>query len=151
MLLIMAGIYYKVKRTHNIAKAQSRWRRIMLHLIHHQVPKVGFHIPPPQATQKTGANPTKTNGRERAGAVNKQCGCRSRERTQWPRTWKEGLNYNACRSAVNKKAGAMAAEAHSDQNRIWGTERHHMQVYAASLKFAAWPRLCTIKACVPYL
>ena len=72
-------------------------------LIHHPVPKVVFHIPPPQATQKTGANPTKTNGRERAGAVNKKCGCRSRERTQWPRTWKEGLNDNACRSAVKIK------------------------------------------------
>ena len=27
----MAEMYYKVKRTHNIAKAQSRWWRIMLH------------------------------------------------------------------------------------------------------------------------
>ena len=41
MLLIMAGMYYKVKRIHNIAKGQSSWYAA---LIHHPVPKVGSHI-----------------------------------------------------------------------------------------------------------
>ena len=35
-------------------------------LIHHPVPKVGFHIPPHQATLVGWGKPHKNNGRERA-------------------------------------------------------------------------------------